>query len=42
MKDFDKDFFDGLIKDSYKYYAHCVENRGECRYELLSEHSALT
>ena len=42
MKDFDKDFFDGLIKDSYKYYAHCVENGGECRHELLSEHSALT
>ncbi len=42
MKDFDKDFFDGLIKDSYKYYAHCVENGSECRHELLSEHSALT
>lgn len=42
MKDFDKAFFDGLIKDSYKYYAHYVETEDECKRELLSEHSALT
>lgn len=40
MEKFDKRFFDELIHESEKYYAHSVEGKA-INPELLSEHSAL-
>lgn len=39
---FHKEYFDNLIKDSEKYYAHISPEKSSFAPELLSEHSSLT